>query len=183
MRRGLLGSFWASALSAAVLLGYGAASGSFITVVLGAVLACLAFASGTLAGLVALPQQSGFLKILTGTVDRAHPGDPDLLFDLDAVEVAGVYLLARHLMAYLRSDGGFCGDDLARGHGGGDVGYVYLTWRCAGRGEATRLARQLNAWQISRTPLRLLAAKGRCAVLMEDERRWLTLPELAAAGR
>jgi hypothetical protein len=181
--RAVLAGFWLSACGAVALLAYGCASGSFAAFVLGAALACTSLATGTLAGLKAAPTQSGCLKILTGATNRAHPGDPDLLLDLPAVEVAGVFALGRDILACLSRTCPCGGDGGAEGfHGPNERDRFFLSWRCASRCAAARLARQLGEWQTVRAPLRLLAAKGRCAVLMEDEHCWLTLPELSVAS-
>ena len=58
---------------------------------------------------------------------------------------------------------------------------VSLTWRCGGRRAADKLAAQLNDWESRHTSLRLLAACGRSALLMEDDQNWLVLPELRLA--
>jgi hypothetical protein len=183
MCRAVLAGFWLSVCGAVAALAYGWATHSFIAFALGAALSCIALASGTLAGLAAAPQQSSCLKILTGATDRAHPGDPDLLFDEQYIEVAGAYRLGRDLLAYLSRGSRRSPECEADCHGPDEVDSFFLSWRCASPCVAAKLSRQLAAWQAARTPLRLLAAKGRCSVLMEDEHRWLTLPELSATSR
>jgi hypothetical protein len=55
---------------------------------------------------------------------------------------------------------------------------VSLTWHCQGRRSAAKLADRLNEWEARGAHLRLMAARGRCALLMEDDDRWVALPEL-----
>lgn len=121
---------------------------------------------------------SGRAKVATR---RPMPGDPDLYLDLDAVEVEAVYVLGTELFTHLK---GGVGErkDLATGtHRHIETSDVSLTWRCAGRRSAEKLAAQLNDWESKHTPLRLLAACGRSALLMEDDDNWLILPELRLA--
>jgi hypothetical protein len=55
---------------------------------------------------------------------------------------------------------------------------VSLTWRCQGRRSAAKLADRLNEWEARGAHLRLMAARGRCALLIEDDDNWVALPEL-----
>ncbi len=55
---------------------------------------------------------------------------------------------------------------------------VSLTWRCHGRRSAAKLADRLNEWEARGAHLRLMAARGRCALLIEDDDHWVALPEL-----
>jgi hypothetical protein len=110
--------------------------------------------------------------------DRPQPGDPDLYLDLDAVEIAAVYLLGVELFAHLRGGIGERRDPLTGDRRPIQTSDVSLTWRCVGHRSASRLAEQLNEWEARRTPLRLLAARGRCALLIENDHNWVVLPEL-----
>ncbi len=177
-RTGALVGFWASAGAGIATWACGAATHELGVVVLGFFLGCAALASAAFVLLTAVPQQSACLKVLCGVVEHAHPGDPDLCLDVDSTEVMGVFAIGRELLACLRGGTGFCTGSKAGGHKACQVDDMAITWRCAGRRAARRLARQLNAWQSAGTPLRLLSATGRCAILMEDERSWLTLPEI-----
>ena len=110
------------------------------------------------------------------------PGDPDLYLDLDAVEVEAVYVLGSELFTHLRGGIGERRDPVTGSRRRIETSDVSLTWRCSGRRSADRLAAQLNDWEQRRAPLRLLAACGRCALLIEDERKWVALPELRLAA-
>ncbi len=115
-------------------------------------------------------------------LERARPDDPDLYLDLASVEVDAVYVLGPELFAHLKGGTGQRLDPVT-----GDVQHiettdVSLTWRCSGPRSATRLAERLNDWEAKGTPLRLLAAYGRPAQLMEDDRNWVALPELRIAS-
>lgn len=115
-------------------------------------------------------------------LERAHRGDPDLYLDLDAVEVEAVYRIDTELYAHLRGGIGQRVDPSTGDRRCIETSDVSLTWRCSCRRTAERLASQLNYWEARGTPLRLLAIKGRCAVLMEDTTNWVTLPELRLAA-
>jgi hypothetical protein len=106
------------------------------------------------------------------------PGDPDLYLDLDAVEVQAVYLMGTELFTQLTGGVGQRKDLVTGDRLDIETTDVSLTWRCTGRRTAERLAAQLNEWESKHTPLRLLAACGRSALLMEDDHKWLMLPEL-----
>jgi hypothetical protein len=108
----------------------------------------------------------------------AMPGDPDLYLDLDAVEVQAVYLMGSELFTQLTGGVGQRKDLVTGDRLDIETTDVSLTWRCTGRRTAERLAAQLNTWEANHTPLRLLAACGRSALLMEDDHNWLLLPEL-----
>jgi hypothetical protein len=170
--------FWASAGAAVATSACGAADHELGTVVLGCFLGCAALASAALILLTAVPYESTCLKVLCGVVEHAHPGDPDLCLDVDSTEVRAVFTLGPELLACLQGGTGFCTCSKAGEPKSCQIDDAAITWRCPGRRAARKLARQLNTWQCARTPLRLLSAAGRCAVLMEDERRWLTLPEI-----
>ncbi|MGH9105380.1 MAG: hypothetical protein ACRDZX_06000 [Acidimicrobiales bacterium] len=113
---------------------------------------------------------------------RPHPGDPDLYLDLDAVEVNAVYVLGPELFTQLKGGIGQRRDPVTGDQRNIETSDVSLTWRCGGRRSATRLAQQLNQWEARGTLLRLLAARGRCALLMEDDHHWVVLPELRLAA-
>lgn len=115
-------------------------------------------------------------------LERATLGDPDLYLDLDLVEVQAVYRLDAELYAHLRGGIGQRTDPATGDRRTIETSDVSLTWRCPGRRAAERLASQLNQWQAEGTPLRLLAMKGGCAMLLEDDSRWVTLPELRLAA-
>lgn len=113
---------------------------------------------------------------------RPLPGDADLYLDLDAVEVEAVYVLGNELFTHLKGGVGHRKDLVTGDERQIETSEVSLTWRCHGHRSAERLASQLNRWEARRTPLRLLAARGRCALLMEDESNWVVLPELRLAA-
>ena len=106
------------------------------------------------------------------------PGDPDLYLDLDAVEVHAVYLLGSEVFTHLKGGIGERRDPSTGENRPIETSDVSLTWHCPGRRSARRLAAQLNQWEARQTHLRLLAARGRSALLMEDNQHWLVLPEL-----
>ncbi len=127
----------------------------------------------------ALPKLSRPIGV---TQHRPRPGDTDLYLDLDAVEVEAVYLLGTELFTHLRGGVGQRKDPLTGDQRHIETSEVSLTWRCHGRRTAERLADKLNEWEHKQTPLRLLAARGRCALLMEDDDNWVVLPELRLAA-
>jgi hypothetical protein len=121
-------------------------------------------------------------RVAPGVKARPRPGDSDLYLDLDAVEVEAVYILGSELFTHLKGGVGLRKDPVTGDERHIETSEVSLTWRCHGRRSAERLAVRLNVWEARRTPLRLLAAQGRCALLMEDDRNWVQLPELRLAA-
>ena len=115
---------------------------------------------------------------------RLMPGDPDLYLDLERVEVQAVYVVDNEVFTQLRGGVGERRDPRTGDHRHIETSDVSLTWRCGGRRAAERLAVQLNEWEAKSTQLRLLAAQGRSALLIEmgDDNRWLVLPELRLAA-
>lgn len=113
---------------------------------------------------------------------RPRPGDEDLYLDLDAVEIEAVYVFGTEVFTHLRGGVGQRKDPLTGNQRPIETSEVSLTWRCHGRRTAERLAGRLNQWESNQTPLRLLAARGRCALLMEDDDNWVVLPELRLAA-
>lgn len=113
---------------------------------------------------------------------RASLGDPDLYLDLDAVQVQAVYQLGPELYAHLRGGVGQRLDPHTGNRRSIETSDVSLTWRCTTQRGARRLAGRLNQWEANGTPLRLLAMRGRCALLLEDDDEWVTLPELRLAA-
>jgi hypothetical protein len=128
------------------------------------------------------PSPTGRAGLSAEILQRATVGDPDLYLDLDLVEVHAVYRLDAELYAHLRGGIGQRVDPFTGDRRSIETSDVSLTWRCGGRRAAERLATQLNEWEAKGTPLRLLAMKGSCAVLIEDASNWVTLPELRLAA-
>lgn len=180
MCRCALVAFWASVCASVAAAGTAIVSHGLVAVALGAGMACVALAIGASACLTALPAQAPLGRIFTGSVEAARPGGPGLFLDLDAIEVVGVYRFGRELLTCLRGGTGLRTDDCTGLPHVWQAGTLFLTWRSRGPRSSTKLARQLNSWQASGTPVRLVGAKGRCAVLMDDEDRRLVLPELSA---
>ncbi len=180
-RTGAVVVFWVSAGAASLALTCGSVSHELGLVVLGSFLVWVALAHAALVILTAVPRRSSCFRLLCGVVEHAQPDDPDLCLDIRATEVSGVFTVGPELLACLHGGTGFRGDARAGEHQACQVEDAAIACRCAGRRAARRLAGKLNAWQADRTPLRLLSAEGRCAILMEDEHRFLTLPEVHAA--
>lgn len=112
---------------------------------------------------------------------RPMPGDPDLYLDLEEVEVQAVYVVGTELFTQLTGGVGERRDPSTGDQRHIETSDVSLTWRCGGGRAADKLAAQLNDWESRHTSLRLLAACGRSALLMEDDQNWLVLPELRLA--
>jgi hypothetical protein len=111
-------------------------------------------------------------------VGSTGPRDPAPYLDLDAVEVEAVYVLGAEVFTHLKGGVGSLLDPLSGGERHIETTEVSLTWRCQGRRSAEKLANRLNDWEARRAHLRLMAARGRCALLVEDDEHWLSLPEL-----
>jgi hypothetical protein len=120
-------------------------------------------------------------------LDRAKVGPPmgklgpagsGRYLDIEAVEVEAVYLLGSEVFTQLTGGVGSIVDPLSGDERHIETSDVSLTWRCQGRRSAAKLAGRLNEWEASGAPLRLMAARGRCALLIEDDDHWVALPEL-----
>ena len=98
--------------------------------------------------------------------------------DIDAVEVEAVYVLGSEVFTQLTGGVGSILDPLSGDERHIETKDVSLTWRCEGRRSAAKLAGRLNEWEARGAHLRLTAARGRCALLIEDDDHWVALPEL-----
>ncbi len=105
-------------------------------------------------------------------------GDPGRYLDIDAVEVEAVYVLGDEVYTHLTGGVGSVLDILSGDERHIETSDVSLTWRCQGRRSAEKLAERLNDWEARGAHLRLMAARGRCALLIEDDDHWVALPEL-----
>lgn len=96
----------------------------------------------------------------------------DAVLEVASLRVGGAYCLGAEILAYFeRGAGGGC-EPLA----------LFLSWRAGNRRLALRQWRQLARWQSLGTVLRLSAARGRPAFVVQDARCWLSLPELHLRG-
>jgi hypothetical protein len=105
-------------------------------------------------------------------------GDPGRYLDIDAVEVEAVYVLGDEVFTHLTGGVGSILDPLSGDERHIETSDVSLTWRCQGRRSAERLAIRLNEWESRGAHLRLMATRGRCALLIEDDDHWVAIPEL-----
>ena len=105
-------------------------------------------------------------------------GGPGRYLDIDAVEVEAVYVLGDEVFTHLTGGVGSVFDPLSGDERHIETSDVSLTWRCQGRRSAAKFADRLNEWEASGAHLRLTAARGRCALLIEDDDHWVALPEL-----
>lgn len=123
--------------------------------------------------------------LVLGKKAYAEQGDPDVVIDVQSIEVAGVFLVATDLLVYLRG-----GTGTYRGPGTGqhsqwpDQAELFLAWKATKR-EAAEAARELNDWEAAHEPVRLVCATAHRTVLADGRNRRLTLPELSpvATGR
>ncbi len=106
------------------------------------------------------------------------PGEPGRYLDIDAVEVEAVYVLGAEVFTHLTGGVGRVLDPLSGNERHIETSDVSLTWRCQGRRSAAKLADRLNEWESRGAHLRLMATRGRCALLIEDDDHWVALPEL-----
>jgi hypothetical protein len=106
------------------------------------------------------------------------PGEPGRYLDIDAVEVEAVYVLGAEVFTQLTGGVGRVLDPLSGHERHIETSDVCLTWRCQGRRSAAKLADRLNEWESRGAHLRLMAARGHCALLIEDDDHWVALPEL-----
>jgi hypothetical protein len=106
------------------------------------------------------------------------PGGSGRYLDIDAVEVEAVYVLGAEVFTHLTGGVGSILDPLSGDERHIETSDVSLTWRCQGRRSAAKLAGRLNEWEARGAHLRLMAARGQCALLIEDDDHWVALPEL-----
>jgi len=139
-RTGAVIGFWVWAGAGTMTLVFGAVGHEWRVVVLGLFLVWAALANAAFVLLTGVPRRSTCLKLLCGVVEHAHPGDPDLCLDVDATEVVGVFTVGRELLACLHGGVGFRRDPEAEDHKPCQIDDVAITWRCAGRREAQKLA-------------------------------------------
>jgi len=105
-------------------------------------------------------------------------GEPGRYLDIDAVEVEAVYVLGAEVFTHLTGGVGRVLDPLSGNDRHIETSDVSLTWRCQGRRSAAKLADRLNEWEARGAHLRLMATRGHCALLIEDDDHWVALPEL-----
>jgi len=105
-------------------------------------------------------------------------GEPGRYLDIDDVEVEAVYVLGAEVFTHLTGGVGRVLDPLSGNERHIETSDVSLTWRCQGRRSAAKLADRLNDWESRGAHLRLMASRGRCALLIEDDDHWVALPEL-----
>ncbi len=105
-------------------------------------------------------------------------GEPGRYLDIDAIEVEAVYVLGAEVFTHLTGGVGSVLDPLSGNERHIETSDVSLTWRCQGRRSAAKLAYRLNEWEARGAHLRLMATRGRCALLIEDDDHWVALPEL-----
>jgi hypothetical protein len=98
--------------------------------------------------------------------------------DIDAVEVEAVYVLGAEVFTQLTGGVGSILDPSSGDERHIETSDVSLTWRCQGPRSAAKLAGRLNEWEARGAHLRLMAARGRSALLIEDDDHWVALPEL-----
>jgi hypothetical protein len=111
-------------------------------------------------------------------IANLSPDGSGRYLDIDAVEVEAVYVLGAEVFTHLTGGVGSILDPLSGDERHIETSDVSLTWRCQGRRSAAKLAGRLNEWEARGAHLRLMAARGRCALLIEDDDHWVALPEL-----
>lgn len=181
MRRLLIFGFWASVLGGAGALAFAATTGHFIGYVVAGTLVCV--------GVLALAEmcwsdqvgKTGLLGLVVGRRACSRPQDRDLLIDLRDLEVAGVFVLAGDLLAYLRGGAGSYADHGRRREWPDDAD-LFLSWR-APRKTAVSDACQLNDWEAAHARLRLLSSPGCMTVLADGAGNRLLLPGLSPVER
>jgi len=98
--------------------------------------------------------------------------------DIDAVAVEAVYVIGAEVFTHLTGGVGSILDPLSGDERHIETSGLSLTWRCQRRRSAAKLAGRLNEWEARGAHLRLMAARGSFALLIEDDDHWVVLPEL-----
>lgn len=102
MRRVLLPGFWVLVAGAATAVVLAAVAGRPFSFVVGGALACLAVVVVSAMCWDDVGGKTSLVYLLLGKRARAEDVGPDLLVDVQAIEVAGVFAVARDLLVYLR---------------------------------------------------------------------------------
>ena len=181
MGRLLLFVFWTSVLGGAGAAAFAGATGDFIGYVAAGALACLAVLAVAEMCWSDQVGRTGLLGLVLGKRACSYPEDRNLLMDLRQMEVAGVFVLASDLLAYLRGGAGSYFDHGRRRQWPDDAD-LFLSWR-APRKAAASEARQLNHWEAAHERVRLLSSPGCLTVLVDGAGNRLVLPALNPVDR
>jgi hypothetical protein len=179
MRRLLLPGFWLSVLWGAGAAVYAGTTGHFVGFVLAGALACVAVLA--LAELCWRDQgaTTALLGLVVGTRDCVPAQEADLLWDVSELEVAGVFVLARDFLAYLKGGTGSYSLHGRRNQWPDDAD-LFLSWR-APRKAVIDETRRLNGWEAAHEPLRLTSSSACPTVLVDRAGHRLVLPNLRPA--
>lgn len=181
MRRLLLPGFWLSVLGGAGAAIYAGATGQFIGFVAAGVSACLAVLAMAAMCWCDQGEKISLLDLALGRRPSPEESGHEVLVDVRAIQVAGVFVLARDFLVYLRGGSGSYSEHGVRRDWpeGADL---FLAWRAPKRSTA-EAARQLNAWEAAHELLHLLSVATRPTVLMDSTGKRLSLPGLSPADR
>lgn len=112
------------------------------------------------------------------TVELSRPGDPDLVFDIDGLNVTSVVTDGHEVLMMIRGGHGWWITDGER-H---DVdvmeeGEMRLAFpSMSGTPLFDQYVDQLEQWRDAATTLRLCSAPGRVASIIQDRGTWLPIP-------
>lgn len=182
MHRLLLSAFWASAIGCIGAVAFAAVASSPFGFVIAGMLACSAVLSVSAMCWDDLGGKTSLAGLLLGKKGYAEEDGPDVVIDVHSIKVAGVFLVASDLLAYLRG-----GTGTYREPGTGqrsqwpDQAELFLAWKATKRA-AAEAAHELNDWEAAHEPVHLLCATARRTVLTDGHNRRLTLPELSPVG-
>lgn len=183
MRKLFLPGFWVSLVGAVGAVVFAAVVSRPFAFVAAGVLACSAVLMASALCWDDLGGKTSLAHLLLGKRAIAQASEADLLVDVRAIQVAGVFTLGRDLLLYLRGGRGtYFPAGTTEANQWPEDGELFLAWKTSERG-ASAAARQLNAWESTHQPLHLLCAAGRATVLSDADNLHLTLPELSPIGR
>lgn len=139
----------------------------------------LAAMACTVAGLAVLwllclraPAQQPTIDLLTGHTRLREGCGCEPVLELGSLHVGAAYRLGNEILAYFEQPRDSGCEPLA----------LFLSWRAGSRRLALRQWRQLARWQSLGAALRLSAASGLPAFVVQDATTWLSLPELQVRG-
>ena len=118
------------------------------------------------------PSQQPTIDLLTGHTRLREGCGCAAVLELGPLHVGGAYCLGTEILAYFERPLDSACEPLA----------LFLSWRAGNRHLALRQWRQLARWQSLGTALRLSAASGLPAFVVQDAMTWLSLPELHLRG-
>ena len=182
MRRLLLPGFWVSAAAGAGAVIFASITSRPFGYVLAGLFACLAMIAVSAMCWDDVGGKTSLAHLLLGKKDQPHCAGPGPLIDVRSITVVGVFAVRKDLLAHLQGgEGTYRLGGLPERAQWPDNAELFLAWQMSERAAAAA-TRQLNAWEASHQPLRLVCGEASATVLADSDNRRLTLPALSQVG-